>query len=284
VHLLKTSIARLIVCIPLALLASCAESARSDTDAGGTWTVVSVLDGDTFEVVQGDTSERVRLIGVNTPEQSECFGAEASAWLASRILQQQVNLEGDRSDRDQYGRLLRYVAIDGVDVNLELLRNGLGIAQRFPPDTARSEAFDRAEAEAEAGETGLWAPDACGEATQGLIADGTVHVEIVEIRFDADGNDAENLNDEWVELENLSGADLRLTGWRLRDESTRNRFEFPQDFVLHAGQRVRVRSGCGLDSQVFLHWCASGSAIWNNSGDTVFVLDAHGNIVTSRRY
>jgi hypothetical protein len=47
---------------------------------------------------------------------------------------------------------------------------------------------------------------------------------------------------------------------------------------------VRLRTGCGVDGTADLYWCESGSAVWNNAGDTVFVLDPNGNIVATRSY
>ena len=55
-------------------------------------------------------------------------------------------------------------------------------------------------------------------------------------------------------------------------------------FILAAGAKVRLHTGCGEASDTDLYWCVSGSAVWNNDGDTVFVLDANGNIVVSRNY
>lgn len=96
-----------------------------------TWTVVEVIDGDTIDVANSDGSaERVRLIGIDTPERGECgFGPSTSA-LQKRVLDREVQLvDGAQDNRDMYDRLLRYVSVDGADAGLALIRKGLAIAR-----------------------------------------------------------------------------------------------------------------------------------------------------------
>jgi endonuclease YncB( thermonuclease family) len=89
--------------------------------------VASVIDGDTIELVGG---AGVRLIGIDTPERGECGFGEASATLRSLIAGRPVRLvPGARDDRDRYGRLLRYVEVDGVDLNLWMINSGRAIAR-----------------------------------------------------------------------------------------------------------------------------------------------------------
>jgi micrococcal nuclease len=93
----------------------------------GTVTVTRVIDGDTIEVSDGN---RVRLIGIDTPERGECGYDEATAALRSLIGGAQVRLvPGARDDVDRYGRLLRYVEANGMDANLEMVRSGLAITR-----------------------------------------------------------------------------------------------------------------------------------------------------------
>lgn len=246
--------------------------------------VVSVTDGDTFEVrLAGSGSgqtETVRVIGINAPESGECLADRAEAWLRDRIGGESVVLVRDESERDQYGRLLRYVELGGaddrVDVGVEIVRAGLAIARRYPPDTARAAALAAAQDEAERARVGMWAPDACGPP-----AGGSGDLGFGAVRFDADGNDNHNLNDEWVQVVNRGAVPVDLSGWALKDESASNRYAFPSRFLLGAGDTVTIRSGCGTDSKTDLHWCRSGSAVWNNDGDTAFLLDPAGNVVDS---
>ncbi|MDP8958273.1 MAG: lamin tail domain-containing protein [Actinomycetota bacterium] len=240
--------------------------------------MTTVVDGDTIEVLlPGGTQEPVRLIGINAPEEDECLAPEATAFLADLVGGEQVALEADVSDRDQFGRLLRYVYLGDVLVNEVLVREGYAIARRYEPDTALAEVLEAAQADAQQRQAGMWSPAACGPA-------GASSLQIVEVVADAPGDDNHNLNGEWVTIENSGTSPVDLSGWVLKDESAGHRFGFPAGFVLLAGERVSVHSGCGTDGSRKLYWCNQGSAVWNNSGDTAFLLDPSGNIAASRSY
>lgn len=127
--------------------------------------VARVVDGDTLVVSMASGEETVRLIGVDTPETVrpntpvQCFGAEASERIHQLLDGQQVRLAADPSqeDRDQYGRLLRYVqTLTGVDVGGDLLAGGF--AREYTYDTAylQQAAFRALEHDAESARRGLW--------------------------------------------------------------------------------------------------------------------------------
>jgi micrococcal nuclease len=126
-------------------------------------TVVRVVDGDTIEVeIEGETY-KVRYIGIDTPETVDprrpvgCFGEEASAANKALVEGLIVGLEGDVSDTDRFGRLLRYVWLDSQEmVNALLVRDGYAQASAYPPDVRYQEFFDGLEAEARSAERGLW--------------------------------------------------------------------------------------------------------------------------------
>ena len=238
--------------------------------------VLEVIDGDTFSVTIDGAAERVRLIGVDAPESGECMSAEATAALGA-LIRGGVQLVRDVNDRDQYGRLLRYVEAGEVFVNEELVRRGLALAREYPPDTARQTRLADAQAAAKDAERGIWNPTACGPAT-------AAEVEISNINANPSGDDTENLNEEWIELTNRGAVNLDLTGWVIRDESASHRFTFASGFILGTGAKVRLHTGCGEASDTDLFWCMSGSTVWNNDGDTVFLLDVNGNIVVLRHY
>jgi endonuclease YncB( thermonuclease family) len=105
--------------------------AHTSGRAAATWTVMRVVDGDTLDARSpGGVVERVRLIGVDTPEREQCGFAEASDTLRRLTLGRQVRLvPGAADDRDGYGRLLRYVDADGTDVGEQLIRGGLAVTR-----------------------------------------------------------------------------------------------------------------------------------------------------------
>ncbi len=122
--------------------------------------VKKAVDGDTVRLENG---EKVRLIGVDTPETKhpkkdvQCFGKNASEYTKKMLYNKYVWIERDREYRDKYGRLLAYLyrKDDNIMHNLELVELGYGFAYtRFP--FKYKEAFVKAEKEARAKGLGLW--------------------------------------------------------------------------------------------------------------------------------
>lgn len=126
--------------------------------------VVRVIDGDTFEI---DGGERVRLIGVDTPESVkpdapvECFGKESSEYLRSLVEGKEVRLERDRTDRDRYARLLRYVYLGDAFINEQIVREGYAESVAYKPDTTKQTVLDLAEEAAKVEQRGRWAEGVC---------------------------------------------------------------------------------------------------------------------------
>ena len=93
-------------------------------------TVIRVIDGDTIRVRVRGKAHTVRLIGVDTPETVhptkavQHFGAEASAYTKAALEAKTVTLEDPTDTKDRYGRLLRYVLLDGENFNARLIREG----------------------------------------------------------------------------------------------------------------------------------------------------------------
>ena len=89
--------------------------------------VIRVIDGDTI-VISGD--ERVRLIGIDTPENGQCGFDEAKQALEKLLASGSATFySGTTSDKDKYDRLLRYIEVEGIDVGLNLISNGFAIAR-----------------------------------------------------------------------------------------------------------------------------------------------------------
>lgn len=145
------------------------DSGPSPAASAGSGVVLRVVDGDTLVVDVEGADERVRLIGVDTPESValerpvQCYGAEASAELARLVpIGTEVRLERDEVARDQYGRLLAYLyrSADDLLVNLTLIEGGFADAVTYGDNEALYDVFTAAEARARADEVGLWG--ACG--------------------------------------------------------------------------------------------------------------------------
>jgi micrococcal nuclease len=141
------------------------EQAAGDAAGGAdTGSVVKVVDGDTIHVQVGDRREKVRYIGVDTPETKhptkgvQCFGQKASEFNASLVAGERVRLVRDVEERDRYGRLLAYVyrVRDGLFVNAELARLGYAQPLSIPPDVRFADRFAALAREAREQGRGLW--------------------------------------------------------------------------------------------------------------------------------
>ena len=122
--------------------------------------VARVIDGDTVELASG---ERVRYLGLDTPEmlpQQEC-GAVAATEL-NRVLVEgrEVELLPGPEDRDRFGRLLRYVFVESVFVNAELVREGMARPQAFHPDERFHQVLTQIATDSRLASRGLWS--VCG--------------------------------------------------------------------------------------------------------------------------
>jgi len=115
--------------------------------------VVSVIDGDTIELQGG---RRVRYLGIDTPEPGEYYADEATARNIELVEGKIVELQIGKRDKDEYGRLLRYVYVDGIFVNAELVVQGYATAYIFDPDDRYSQILVQLEQYAKLRERGLW--------------------------------------------------------------------------------------------------------------------------------
>jgi len=89
--------------------------------------VIRVIDGDTVVIA---SDERVRLIGIDTPEKGQCGFDEAKQALEKLLASGPATFySGTTSDKDKYDRLLRYIEVEGIDVGLNLISNGFAIAR-----------------------------------------------------------------------------------------------------------------------------------------------------------
>jgi micrococcal nuclease len=153
-----------VVCLPGGRQVAGKATAALAAAQPGLYPVVHVTDGDTIIVRTPTGEETVRLLGVDTPEVKDprkpvqCFGPEASAHSKQLLTGRAVRLAPDSTDtdRDKYGRLLRYVYLpDGTLVNAELIRDGFGFAYTvFPLEKLND--FRALERAARSAGRGLW--------------------------------------------------------------------------------------------------------------------------------
>ncbi len=243
--------------------------------SGDVATVSHVFDGDSLiAIVDGQESE-IRLLGVNAPEGSECHGDVARSTLEQLLESGEITLVADGEHEDQFGRLLRYIYVDGLNVNLALIANG--DATTIQGDHSLDTEFATVADAAAAAGLGMWADDACGSSNP------PDHVKIADYVYNPSGRDSENSNGEWIAIANTADESVDLGGWILRDESTQHRFVFPEVFTLGPAQEVLVHSGCGADGTSDLYWCA-GDPVWSNGGDTVILQLADGTVVARDRF
>jgi endonuclease YncB( thermonuclease family) len=233
--------------------------------------IVRVLDGDSVLAIIDGIETDVRLQGINAPERDECLGDESRRRLEQLLHSGPVQIAG--TEFDQFDRLLGIVTAGGVAINVTLVADGLAIplAAESPIDQLVLEAEERARTLA----TGIWDPLSCGS---GPIPD----VAVVSVDSNPPGRDEDALDGEKVVIRNRSGSPVDLTGWTLRDESTLNRFAFPDGTVLPSGEELEIVVGCE-PAPDRVTWC-NDRPVWNNGGDTALLLDADGRIVDLYRY
>jgi micrococcal nuclease len=152
---LARRLAPLLVLVALALPAT----AQPPLEA----TVTRIVDGDTIHVRLDGRLEKVRYIGVNTPEvhhprKGEEPGGRAAAAVNRDLVDgRRVRLELDAQSRDRYGRLLAYVWVDDTMINAELVRRGFAQVMTVPPNVRHQLLFLKLQREAREARRGLWA-------------------------------------------------------------------------------------------------------------------------------
>ncbi len=243
--------------------------------------VTRVIDGDTIEVNIAGTIYKIRYIGIDTPELDDkrpefcALAQEAARYNRQLVEGKTVRLEKDVSETDQYGRLLRYVYVDDVFVNANLVRQGLAWAKAYEPDTKYQDTLEEAEAEAKQDEVGIWD---ISQPQSIVVKD----VQITDIFYDGLVPNVES--DEYVEITNLRDQLQDLAGCVLLDISEGYpSFTFPV-YNLAPGESIRVYT-----NEYHPEWGGFSfeysQAIWNNSEPDIAVLyDSQGREVSRKSY
>ncbi len=120
------------------------------------------------------------------------------------------------------------------------------------------------------------------DATTATATDGGTSLELVDVHADAEGDDGDNLNDEYVVFENTGSSSVDLSGWELADAADHT-YTFPDGTELEPGEQITIYTGSGTDTKTELYWGQS-TPVWNNAGDTVIIRDESGSIVIEETY
>ena len=134
-----------------------AQSPQNQIMVQETYSVSRIIDGDTIELEDGILVQldRIRLLGIDTPERGKPLYREAGKKLEELIAGRAVLLERDNDDVDRYGRALRYILVDNKNLNVEMVR--LGYARAFMHKVLRYEnEILSAEEEARVNRRGVW--------------------------------------------------------------------------------------------------------------------------------
>jgi endonuclease YncB( thermonuclease family) len=304
----------LVVLVALALVAPVWESAPSADAAMNIYygVVKHVRDGDTIVVdinppgngpedpdVVWDANyggSAIRLYGINAfgdeAGEEECWGPEATRFLAEApsaqfpnaldLIGKTVELRGFTNHTpDQYGRIPMRVFLDGTDVAKTLLKAGLGLPMPSNELTDKQNNGYRKKADAaHEAVRRIWKDYKCGS--------GPVQTAdfALRVRFDADGDDDQNLSGEWVEIINNGSVSVNLRNWEIRD-SMWSRHVFTGDRWINPGKRVRVIGGTATlppstSTTTMVRWynpdLSNTEEIFLNRGDIAALLDPDGDV------
>jgi len=134
------------------------------------------------------------------------------------------------------------------------------------------------------GESGSYPTETTETTATATVTDGgsTGELVIEEVHADADGDDRENLNDEYVVVTNSGDESLDLSGWTIEDEVGAT-YRFTEGVSLEGDASIVIHTGSGTDTATDFYW-GSGSPVWNNAGDTVIIRNDQGEIVVKEEY
>jgi endonuclease YncB( thermonuclease family) len=304
---LVTSVASVVVAAGVMAIAAPEAGARTgsclapgDARICTVWTgrVAWVDDGDTLRVdLDGDGSRstiRVRMTGINAQEQTvytsnprrrrgECHALEATARLEQLIRRghgrvRLAALDGSSRSGIRWRRAVA-VKIGGrwQDVGARLVAEGHALWMGNARENAWNAEYSRLAEGAAARRLRMWSPTYCGAGPS-----DTARLS-VQVNADADGDDADSINGEWVRIRNLDPAGaVHLGGWTLRGGL--RRFKFPEWVTLTGGEWLTVYAGTGTDTWTDLYW-GLRTPLFDNArtgapviGDGAYLVDPQGDM------
>jgi hypothetical protein len=210
--------------------------------------VSRVIDGDTIELGDG---ERVRLLGINTPEKGEVFYEEAKEFLIDEIENKSVKLELGKREKDRYGRTLAYIYYNGRNVNSEIVRLGYGNPYFLEEDRLEKDIRD--------------SYDECLDLGVGLCKrsghECSDCIKLVEL----------GVNSQKATFKNNCNIQCDLTSWSVKDEG-RKKYIFPKT-ILNSGEEIV------LTAEDF-----EENYVWTKTGDSLFLRDLENGLVLYYNY
>jgi micrococcal nuclease len=224
--------------------------------------VTEIIDGDTIIVrLEDGDIYNLRYIGIDAPEREMQFFPETYNANAEMVDQKEVILIKDVSETDPFDRLLRYVIVGDVFVNLHLLETGFARAMQYPPDITCADAFLRAEQTAQASQLGIWVA---------TPTPGPSDAQVIILTV--------NKRQEYVDIQNVGTFDVDLVGWTLVSE--RGGQECALSSMIGVGETLRIWAG---NAQGGGYSCGYDSPIWNNSEvDPAVLYNARGEEVSRK--
>jgi len=254
----------------------------ADTLTEETAIITEIIDGDTIDVrIEGEAdTSRIRIVGIQTMEinlfgtSNDCFADEATQRVevltggvgATVILRSKYPTQ-----RDRFNRLLRHVFTSSggqeIDLSKKLLEEGLALPLESYNENTYESAYLSIAQNAKKQEINIWSPsNHCS-----TVADSeNVNLKIL-VHYDANGDDNNNLNDEWVKIRNNSGRSVDISHWWLRD-SALNFFRFPASTIIADNGELIIHGGTGTTTNNVFYW-GNNEPIFANSGDSAYLHD-----------
>lgn len=263
-----------------------ADSPWDGVRAWETATVVRVVDGDTVIVKDEVTGvkSRIRIIGVNAPELSECGGLAAQRVLASLAPKgTRVRLASSYQSSQGKNRPLRVVlAFNPVtgqfdhDLGWALAARGLGVWFTQVSEPALSSLYRSVVDQAQTQGLGLWSPGFCGPVSQPAAQ--------LELRIGRSASS--DPAHEWVTVRNVGTEPVDISNWVLRDSALAGRYTFPAGSYLVPGDWRTVHTGPGINSFPDGHdvYIGYSSKLYSEPGDGAYLLDQSGTFRSWREY
>jgi endonuclease YncB( thermonuclease family) len=279
----------------------CLEGAKRPSCVFQTAKATFIADGDTIRVRLAGRIRTIRFTGINAMEltryskyagrrRGACHGLAATALVERAIKRSgwKVRLAAQKLSSRSNWRLRRSVWVrqGGRWRDLARMEMKAGLALWLPNgiENAHNREYAVLAQQAAAARKGLYDPASCGA---GPDQDLPLSVAV---NWDADGDDEQNLNGEWVDVHNGGSRELRLGGWWVRDSWLRYGqghvpgYRIPDGTVVPAGGTLRLRVGCGAGDGLERFWCQKESAFENvghsggTMGDGAYLFDPQGDL------